>query len=99
MSKIVLEDRQGFLPHIRRIADDRIEAARLHDLRELGLPVERIDTAHLVFVRHELPREVVWTNEAVAAFDILTEIGQRALMDEGKLPFEGLIAFAFEHFQ
>ena len=99
LSKIVLEDGQGLLPHIGRIADDCIEPTGLHDLRELGLPVERIDKAHLLLVRHELTREVVRTDEAIPALDVLAKVWQRALMHEGELPFERLIALSFQDFQ
>ncbi len=42
--KIAFEITQGFLPHIRRIPDHRIEPARLENLRKRSLPVEHVDT-------------------------------------------------------
>ena len=66
-----LEGREEFLPHIRRVADDDIEAALGEDLGERGLPVEGLG------VRGGI------TDDAVALADRVVEAGERLAVRGG----------------
>ena len=67
-----------FHTNVRRISNHRVKSARRHNLRKLGLPVEDVDPQTLFFVEQvELSAFVeIGADQAVAAFDVLGQIGQ-----------------------
>jgi hypothetical protein len=85
-----ISDLLGWKPlyaHIRWISDHRVEATAAQDIGELGLPVEGVDAVAFFVVEHlELAVGVeVRSDQAVAAFDVVPQVGQGAFVEEAQL--------------
>ena len=85
-------------PHVRRIADHCVKTADLHDCWKLCIPIKGVDpVAILVFKQADLFVLVkVRTDEGVAAFDIVTQIRQRAFAPHLELARQRILVFSFE---
>ena len=83
---------------IRWIPDHRVEPSGLDDLGKLGIPVERVDPVALFLVDQVelLPFVEVGADERVAALDVVSEIGQGALVEHPEGLAERLFALPFE---
>ncbi len=84
---------------IRRIADDGVEAAAVHDGLEFVGPVEGVEfEAGFVVERGEIRLGVkIGADEAIAALDVVAEVGEDAV--EIELPAAEFAGFAFEDFE
>ena len=85
----------------RRISNHRVEATGFHNFRELGIPIENVDTVALFVVEeaHLLVFVKVRADEGVAAFDVVAEVGEGARAEELEVLADGFFGFTFENFQ
>ena len=87
---------QQFLPHIRRIADHRIETTAGENLGERILPTERLNLT--------LPSEVKFSiikihiHQAVPATDIVVEAGKHPFVPKVELLLDAGLGLSFEAF-
>jgi hypothetical protein len=83
----------GWLPN------DAIEPARFHRFRKFVFPIERVDAAQFALVGKHAPRKIIRPDEAVAAFDVVVQVGQGAFLKSGQCHLQSLRAFAFQHLE
>ncbi len=65
------------------------------------LPIEGVDAVLLFQIQEAglLAGIEIRADERVAALDVATEVGEGALLEETELLTDGLLVFAFEHFE
>ncbi len=93
----------GLDADVGRIADHGIEAGSLayENLWKLGLPVKDVDTIPFLLIHQTqiLLIVEVRADEGVAAFDVVTQIGQGAFVEHGHLAAQRILRFIFQHLE
>ena len=81
------------------ITDHAIKPAVFHRFRELVFPIERVHAAQFIRVGHQAASKVIRPDEAVAALDVVVQVGQGAFLETRERHLQRLGAFAFEYLE